>query len=159
MKSLPKRLASFAANRDELAEKIEGVPGIKLAHNYPKSAGSELYGGLRFLYDAGALGGLTAEKLCEALKAEGVPMTAGGFRAPEHLRAIYTKDLSGLWGKDHPGPANVPLPRYARGDFPVAEGLDGRILSMTGWFEAAEGLIDQVASAIRKVAEGHKALL
>lgn len=159
MKSLPKRLTSFAANRDELARKIEGVPGIELAHNYPKSAGSELYGGLRFLYDAGALGGLTAEKLCEALKAEGVPMSTGGFRAPEHLRAIYTKDLPGLWGRDHPGPANIALPRYARGDFPVAEGLDGRVLSMVGWIEAAEGLIDQVASAIRKVAEGHEALL
>ncbi len=132
---------------------------MELAHNYPKSNGSELYGGLRLLYDPDTLGGLTPDKFCEALNAEGVPMRPGGFRAPEHLRAIYTKDLPGLWGRGHPGPANVPLPRYRQGDYPVAESLDGRVLSMTGWIEAADGLIDQVAAGIRKVAENHKALL
>ncbi len=159
LKTLPRRIESYAQNRDELAEKIEGTPGVELAHNYAKSKGAELYGGLRFLYDPEALGGLTAEKFCEALGAEGVPMKSFAFRAPEHLRSIYTKDLPGLWGEGHPGPANVPLPRYKEGDYPVAEGLAGRVLSMGGWIEAAEGLINEVAAAIRKVVEEHKALL
>jgi hypothetical protein len=76
----------------------------------------------------------------------------------EHLRAIYTRDLPGLWGEGHAGPANIPLPRYQQGDFPVSEGLDGRVLSMTGWIEAAPGAIQQVALAIRKVVEQHKAV-
>ena len=161
LKTLPHRLAHYAANRDELFEKIAGLPGIEPAHNYPKAKGTELYGGLRFLYDPEALGGLTAAKLCEALHAEGVPMNAGGFRTPDHLRVIYSKDLPGLWGKGHPGPANVPLPRYRQGDYPITEDLilNGKILSMGGWIEAADGVVGQVATGIRKVVDEHRKLL
>ena len=68
--SLPYRLASFAANRDALLGKIEGLPGVKSARNYPKATGVELYGGIRFLYDSEALGGLPAAKFAEAMQAE-----------------------------------------------------------------------------------------
>jgi dTDP-4-amino-4,6-dideoxygalactose transaminase len=159
LETLAYRVEHYAANRDELASAIASVPGIELAHNYPKAKGSELYGGLRFLYEPEALGGLAAADFCRAVQAEGVPMSGGGGRGLEHLRAIYAKDLPGLWGKDHAGPANIPLPRYQQGDFPVTEGLAGRVLSMVGWIEAAEGVIEQVALAIRKVVEQHKALL
>lgn len=159
LRSLPYRLRHFAASRDELLEKISGVPGIEPAHNYPKSKGVEVYGGLRFLYEKDALGGLSAQRFSEALNAEGVPVREGGFRAPEHLRALYTKDLPGLWGRGHVGPANLPLPRYQKGDFPISEGLNERVLSLAGWIEAADGVIDQVATAFRKVADGHRKLL
>jgi dTDP-4-amino-4,6-dideoxygalactose transaminase len=160
LKTLPHRLKSYAANRDELADRIAGLEGIELTHNYPKSKGSELFGGLRFLYDPDAFGGLTAERFCEALHAEGVPMQPGGFRTLEHLRAVYTQDLPGLWGPGHVGPADRPLPRYRKGDYPVTERLfDGRILQMAGWIEAEDGLIAQVAEGIVKVAEGYRDLL
>ena len=159
LQSLPHRIQRFAAVRDELIGKIRDVPGLELAHNYPKAQASELYGGLLFLYEPDGLSGLTAERFCEALAAEGVPMRPRGFRKPEHLRALYTRDLPGLWGKGHPGPANLPLPRYAKGDFPVSEGLEGRVIGMPGWIECADGLIDQVATAIRKVVDNHKKLL
>ena len=80
-------------------------------------------------------------------------------RGLEHTRALFTRDLAGLWGEGHAGPGNVPLPRYAAGDFPVSEGLCERTTSMYGWIECAEGLIAQLADAIRKVAEGYKKLL
>lgn len=159
LKHLPDRIRKFAANRDELAEKINGVPGIELAHNYPKSKGAEIYAGLRFLYDPEALGGLTAKPFCDALNAEGVAMEHDIFRIPEHLRTLYTRDLPGLWGKGHPGPANLPLPRYKEGDFPITESLPGRVLGLEGWVECTDGLMDQVAAAIRKVVDNHKDLL
>ncbi len=159
LKSLPYRIEHFIANREELAEKIGGIPGIELAHNYPKSKGAELYGGLRFLYDPDSLGGLSAERFCEAVKAEGAPLRASALRPPEHLRSIFTKDLPDLWGKGHQGPADVPLPRYKEGDYPVSEGLLGRVLSSPGWIEAAPGVIKQFALAIRKVVDHHRALL
>lgn len=158
-KTLPERIAKFAATREELFEKIRGIPGIEPAHNYPKAKAAEIYGGLRFLYDPEALGGLTAARFCEGLNAEGVPMAARGFSHVEHLRAIYTRDLPGLWGAGHPGPANLPLPRYQEGDFPVSERLRDRVLTLGGWIEPAPGLIDQVALAIRKVVDGHRTLL
>jgi dTDP-4-amino-4,6-dideoxygalactose transaminase len=159
LQSLTHRLERFAANRDELAAGIRGVPGIELAHNYPKAKAAELYGGLRFLYEPAAFHGLSADRFCAALRAEGVPMSPSGFRRPEHLRAIFTMDLPGLWGKGHVGPANIPLPRYQRGAFPISEGLDGRVLALGGWIETTPGLISQVATAISKVAEQHRKLI
>ena len=159
LKTMPYRIEHYAANRDELFENIKGVPGIRPARNYPKSKASELFGGLRFLYDAQALDGLPREKYCEALQAEGVPIKAEGYRDMEHLRAIYAQDMPGLWGKGHPGPANMPLPRYEEGDYPIAESLNTNLAGMPGWIEAADGLIEQVAEGIRKVADHHKELL
>jgi len=158
-KSLPERISKFIASREELLAGIAGLPGIEPAHNYPKSKGAELYGGLRFLYEPEALGGLPATRLCEALNAEGVPMRAKAFTHVEHLRTLYTEDLPGLWGEGHAGPANIPLPRYQAGDFPVSEGLLGKVLSLPGWIQPTPGLIGQTAQAIHKVVEGHGSLL
>jgi len=68
LQSLPYRLKQYAATRDELADKIKDLPGVGLAHNYPKAKGAELYGGLRFLYEPETMNGLSAERFCEALK-------------------------------------------------------------------------------------------
>jgi hypothetical protein len=126
---------------------------------YPKAKGSELYGGLTFLYDPDALGGLPIKVFAEALAAEGVPNRAWGFHKPEHLRSIYTKDLPGLWGKSHVGPADMPLPRYQAGDYPVTEGLQSRVLRLKGWIQTSEQAIAQTADAFAKVADHHKELL
>ena len=159
LRHLPYRIERFAATRDELVDKIKETPGFEIAHNYPKAKASEIYGGLRFLYNPDALDGLPAARFCEALRAEGLDVSFPAWRAPEHLRSLYTQDLPGLWGEGHPGPANMPLPRYAEGDFPVAEGLNDRVIGISGWIEPAEGLIDQTATAIRKVVDQHKKLL
>ena len=159
LKSLPYRLERVAASRDELREGIAGVPGVELVHTYPKSKGSEVYGGLLFLYDAQALDGLPLAKFVEAVAAEGAPMRGPVLRKPEHLRALYTQDLPGLWGPGHPGPANVPLPRYREGDLPVAESLPGRVLASPSYIEPPDGLIEQWAAAVRKVVDQHAKLL
>ena len=153
LESLPYRIERVAASRDELAERTEGLPGIELAHNYRKAKGSEIYGGLRFLYDADALDGLPASRFVEAVAAEGAPLSGPALSHMEHLRALYTKDLPGLWGEGHPGPANVPLPRYHKGDFPISESLSDKVLRCPSWIEPAEGFIAQFADALGKVVE------
>ena len=159
LKSLPYRIERVAANRDELAEKIKGLPGFEFVHTYPKSKQSELYGGQRFLYDGDALNGLPVGKFVEAVKAEGAPLSGPGVSHMEHLRSLFTKDLPALWGKAHPGPANVPLPRYKEGDFPISEALRGKVLHMPSYIEPEDGLMDQFAAALRKVVDQHKKLL
>ncbi len=159
LSTLPYRMQSFIANRETFIEKIEGIPGIKFVGNYPKSRGAELYGAMRLHYDPDALGGLASSRFCEALRAEGVPHVSGRLGHIEHLRAIFTQDMPGLWGKGHAGPANIPLPRYKKGDYPLTESLSDRVLSIPGWVEAAEGAIDQLADAIRKVVDQHEKLL
>ena len=140
-------------------EKTRKIPGIELVRNYPKAKGAELYGGLRFHYRPEEHDGLPVARFCEALAAEGVPAAPYGFHQPEHLRAIFTQDLPGLWGKGHCGPADVPLPRYRKGDYPLSEAVRERVFSLPGWIEAADGAVDQVSAAIAKVAEGHERLL
>jgi len=159
LQHLPYRLDHFEANREELFEKIEGLPGIRPVRNYPKARGVELYGGLRFLYDPDQLNGLPAAKFVQAMRAEGAPLSGPKVGHIEHLRALYTKDLPGLWGKGHPGPADIPLPRYKEGDFPISEGLRDKVLSTSGCIDAAEGFIDQFATAFKKVVDQHKKLL
>ncbi len=159
LRTLPWRIQRFAENRDALVDRLRGVPGIRPVATYPKAKGSELYGGLTFLYDPDALGGLPVTTFSEALAAEGVPNRAWGFHKPEHLRSIYTEDLPGLWGRNHVGPADVPLPRYREGDYPVTEGLQSRVLRLKGWIETTDQAISQTADAFKKVVEHHKELL
>jgi dTDP-4-amino-4,6-dideoxygalactose transaminase len=156
---LPYRLSRFEANRDALFAQIDGLPGVRPVRNYPQARGVELYGGMRFVYDPDALSGLPAARFVEAMQAEGAPVRGPGIGHVEHLRALYTRDLPGLWGPGHVGPANIPLPRYREGDFPVSEGLRDRVLSYAGHIEAAEGFIDQLAEAFRKVVGQHEELL
>ena len=159
LKYLPYRLEHFEANREALFERIWGLPGIQPARNYPKARGVELYGGIKFVYDADALGGLPAVKFVEAMRAEGAPLRGPGMGHMEHTRAPYTRDLPGLWGEGHPGPGNVPLPRYQKGDLPISEGIRNKVLSYSGHINAADGFVEQFAAAFRKVVDQHTKLL
>lgn len=159
LETLPYRLERFEENRERLFEKIEGLPGIRLVRNYPQARGVELFGGLRFIYDPEALNDLPPARFAEALRAEGVPVRWPALGHLEHLRALYTRDLPGLWGPGHPGPANQPLPRYKPGDFPISEGMCERVFGLSGWIQPADGLIDQIAEAFHKVVERHRELL
>jgi perosamine synthetase len=157
--NLPYRLEHFSTNRESLFRRIEGLPGIRPVTNYPKAKGVELYGGIKFLYAEEELGGLSVDRFVEAMRAEGAPIGGPGLGHIEHLRAIYTKDMPGLWGKGHVGPANIPLPRYKEGDFPISEGIRRKVLSYPGHIEAADGFIEQFASAFRKVVIQHDKLM
>jgi dTDP-4-amino-4,6-dideoxygalactose transaminase len=153
------RIERFTANRERLNDALDGVPGIRMVRNLPKATGCELYGGIQFLFDAEALGGLPPGRFVEAVAAEGVPLVGPKVDHVEHTRSLFTQDLPGLWGKGHVGPANIPLPRYREGDFPVSEKLRDTTLVMPGWIEPRDGVIEQVAGAIRKVADRYAARL
>jgi dTDP-4-amino-4,6-dideoxygalactose transaminase len=157
--SLDYRLERFAANRAALADALGGVPGLRMIRNLPKATGCELYGGLQFLYDPAALGGLPAARFVEAAAAEGVPLSGPKLDHVEHTRTLYTEDLPGLWGEGHVGPANLPLPRYREGDFPISESLRDRVLVIPGWIEPADGAVEQTAAGVRKVVDAHAELL
>ncbi|MCD6364539.1 MAG: aminotransferase class I/II-fold pyridoxal phosphate-dependent enzyme, partial [Planctomycetes bacterium] len=150
LESLPHRLERFAASRDELYELIKDVPGIKMCRNLPKAKGVELYAGLNFIYDPRQLDGLDIATFAEALEAEGVPIRKAKPHL-EHLRSLFTRDMSGLWGAGHVGPANVALPRYKQGDLPISEEIADRVMAAPGWIEPADGLIKQIADGIKKV--------
>jgi dTDP-4-amino-4,6-dideoxygalactose transaminase len=52
-----------------------------------------------------------------------------------------------------------PFKPYKPGDFPVAESVAGRILTIPAYIEPEEGFLEQVIHAFEKVAAHYKELL
>lgn len=165
LKSLDYRNERKNAFRQKLFEALEEIPGVRPVRSYPKAKPAGFYGGLKLIYEPEELGGLPVEKYVAALRAEGVPIghTYGYGGTLEHLRTIFRKGFD-LWGYGR-GPLGgefmglPPFQGYKPGDFPVAESLAGRILTIPAYIEPKEGFLEQVIKAFEKVAAHHKELL
>jgi len=144
-----------------LCDGIRELPGLDLQHTYNK-AKRDFYAGAQILYNPDELGGLSAEKFVEAMRAEGAPLSRGG-RKLEHLRSIFTQGYD-LWGHGR-GPLGgefmglPPFKGYKEGDFPVAESLRDKILLSQVYVEPKEAFLDQYIEAFRKVTSNYKSLL
>jgi len=148
--------------RRKLFEALDEIPGVKPVKSYPKAKPAGFYGGLKLIYQPDDLDGLPVERYVEALRAEGVPISRYG-RKLEHLRMIFRRGFD-LWGHGR-GPLGgeflglPPFKGYKEGDFPVAESLIGRILSIPAYIDPEEGFLEGVIKAFEKVAANHKRLL
>ncbi|HEX30063.1 TPA: DegT/DnrJ/EryC1/StrS family aminotransferase [Candidatus Poribacteria bacterium] len=147
--------------RRKLFEALNEIPGVKPVRSYPKAKPAGFYGGLKMIYQPEDLDGLPVERYVEALRAEGVPISRYG-RSLEHQRMIFRKGFD-LWGHGR-GPLGgeflglPPFKGYREGDFPVAESLIGRILSIPAYIEPEEGFLEGVIEAFEKVAANYKRL-
>jgi dTDP-4-amino-4,6-dideoxygalactose transaminase len=165
LKSLDYRNERKDTFRRKLFEALEEIPGVKPIRSYPKAKPAGFYGGLVLVYQPQELDGLPIEKYVEALRAEGVPIRRSfGFGGTlEHLRTIFRKGFD-LWGYGR-GPLGgefmglPPFKPYKPGDFPVAESVAGRILTIPAYIEPEEGFLEQVIHAFEKVAAHYKELL
>jgi perosamine synthetase len=150
-------------NRKKIFDALRELPGLEPVHTYPKSKPAGFYGGLKLIYNPEELGGLPARKFVEAMRAEGASVSGPGIGHLEHLRTIFTRGFD-LWGHGR-GPLGgefcglPPFKVYKRGDFPVAEGLAGKVLTLPAYIDPREGFLDQYIKAFRKVTESYKALL
>ena len=124
---------------------------------YPKDEGSDKAGwyASRFLYDAGAFGGISNVTFSEALNAE----VGGGFsfgcNMPLHFSSVFF-DVD-VYGHGKPT-ARVFLPdgidpRKETGSLPNAEKINMRVLGEP-WFKHEDhAKIDPYIEAVHKVAE------
>jgi len=150
-------------NRKFLFDALRELPGLEPARDYEKARPAGFYGGLKVIYNPEELGGLAAHRFVEALKAEGAPVSGPGLGYMEHLRTISRQGFD-LWGRGR-GPLGgaffglPPFQRYKKGDFPVAENLAGRTLTLPAYIEPKEGFLDQCVEAFRKVVSNYKSLL
>jgi dTDP-4-amino-4,6-dideoxygalactose transaminase len=146
------RLDEQARTRDRnaayLGEMLRERPGVTPARMYPGCTrnGYHLY---LMRYDAEAMGGLTRERFIEAVRAEGIPISAGYTalnRQPflentlnsRAFRAVYSKQEIDRWRERNQCPANDRLCR---------EGLWLTQNVLLG----SRGDMEQIAAAIRKV--------
>jgi len=132
---------------------LEGLPGIK-PHRPPKDSGSTMGGwyAARGLYRPERIGGLSVQRFCEAVAAEGVP-TSPGANFPLHLHPVLNEaDIYGHGKPTRIANSNRDL-RQGPGSLPVTEKIPERCYWIP-WFKRFDAkVIEEHALAFRKVAE------
>ncbi|MDA0748111.1 MAG: DegT/DnrJ/EryC1/StrS family aminotransferase [bacterium] len=131
-------------------DQLEGAPGLR-AGRPSKDSGSTMGGwyGTRGIYVPEELGNLPLEKFCEAVRAEGVSIGAGGRTL--HLHPVMNE--ADVYG--HGKPTRLAHTshdvRQPEGSLPVTEKMASRRFT-TPWFKHNRPeIIKQYAEAFRKI--------
>lgn len=153
LKNYPARIAEIDKAMKRFWNLLEGAPGIR-SHMPAEDSGSTMGGWYfaRGLYNADELGGLSCEKFCEAVLAEGVECCYPGANKPLHLHSVFHE--ADIFNQGKPtmvafGQRDV---RQGLGSLPVSEKVN-EIAFGIPWFKHDEPeIIEQYAAAYRKVA-------
>jgi dTDP-4-amino-4,6-dideoxygalactose transaminase len=154
LKYYPQRIAEIQKAMNRFWDLLEGVPGIR-AHRPAKGSGSTMGGwySARGLYRAEELGGLSCEKFCKAVQAEGVGACSPGANLPLHLHPLFHTGDIFRQGKPTMVAFGQRDVRQGEGKLPVSESI-GEIAFGVPWFKHDRPeIIEQYAAAYRKVAE------
>ena len=139
---------------------LEGTPGL-VPHRPAKDSGSTMAGwyAAHALYEPEALGGLSASRFSEAVRAEGAPMAYPGCNRPLHLHPLFNEcDVYGHGKPTRIAHADRDL-RQGPGSLPVTERMATRMVWIPWFKHCRPGLIDEYAAAYRKAALGFRELL
>lgn len=159
LKHYPDRIDEIQKAINRFWSLLEDVPGLR-PHRIDEA--DSTMGGwyyARGLYVPEELGGLPVGRFCEAVRAEGVTMCTPGLNTPLHAHAFFHK--ADIFRQGQPtavafGQRDV---RQRRGNLPVSDGLNARVLSIP-WFKHDQPQhIERYAEAYRKVAEQADELL
>ena len=154
------RIAEIDRAMTRFWDLLEGTPGIH-AQRPPKGSGSTMGGwyACRGLYRAEELGGLSCARYCEAVTAEGVQWCGPGANFPLHLHPVFhTADVFRM-GKPTMISFGQRDVRQGPGSLPVTESI-AEICFSIPWFKYDRPeMIEEYASAFRKVAEHADELL
>jgi len=153
LKYYPERIAEITRAMKRFWSLLEDVPGIR-PHTPADDSGSTNGGwyNARGLYNADELGGLSCEKFCEAVRAEGADICHPGGNAPLHLHPVFHE--ADIFNQGKPtmiafGQRDV---RQGAGSLPVSEKINDIAFGIP-WFKHDDPeLIEQYANAYRKVA-------
>ena len=138
---------------------LEGCPGVK-AHRPPKGSGSTMGGwyAAKGLYRAEELGGLEIRRFCEAVSAEGCPISPGA-NSPMHLHPVLNDfDIYGHGKPTRNAHSGRDL-RQPPGSLPVSERIAETCYSIPHFKRLHKDVIEAHAAAFRKVAENSGRLL
>jgi perosamine synthetase len=140
---------------------LEGLPGIG-AHRPPKDSGTTMGGWYApsGLYRPEELDGLSLYRFSQAVRAE------GGICSPGCNKALHLHPLFNTLDVYHQGRptrlANLPPGadiRQPEGSLPVSEGIQERVYGIPWFKHYRPQIIEQFASAYRKVVEHYRQLL
>ncbi len=148
------RMREIDAAMNRFWDLLEGVPGIR-AIRPPRGSGSTMGGwyAARGLYRSEELGGLSCQRFCEAVRAEGVQTCTPGANAPLHLHPMFhTADIF-RQGKPTMIAFGQRDVRQGPGTLPVSENVINSACSVPWFKKDRPDDIAEYAAAFRKVAE------
>jgi dTDP-4-amino-4,6-dideoxygalactose transaminase len=157
----PEQMAEIDKAMNEFWDLLEDAPGIR-AHRPPRGSGTTMGGWYApsGLYRPEELGGLSIDRFCQAVAAEGAPCSPGCNKAL-HLHPLFnTLDVY-----NHGKPTRIAnLPdgvevRQPPGSLPVAEGIQERVFRIPWFKRYRPQVIREHAAAFGKVAESYRDLL
>lgn len=152
LKYYPERIAEIDKAMKRFWKLLEDVPGIR--PHMPEDSESTMGGwyNAKGLYNADELGGLSCEKFCEAVRAEGVDACHPGVNAPLHLHPVFHE--ADIFNQGQPtmiafGQRDV---RQGPGSLPVCERINEFTFGIPWFKHDHPEMIEQCANAYRKVA-------
>ena len=151
LKKLPKVLAMRHENLNYLSAGLAKIAGLTVPSQQEGNYRGGWYG-YRVIYEPAKFDGLPKQRFMDALIAEGVQVEDERYRLL-HFEALYQ-------GPEIAGECPYPAPEvraamrtYSRGDFPVAEDVQPRLLCLpTFTYQPCWELLDQYIAAFGKVA-------
>ena len=149
-----RRMQEIQDGMNRFWDLLEGVPGIR-AHRPPKDSGSTMGGwyNARGLYRGEELGGLSCDKFCQAVRAEGFDGCWPGASGPLHLHGLFqTSDLFRL-GKPTVIAFGQRDVRQGPGSLPHTERVHETVFGIPWFKHDRPELIAAYANAYKKVAE------
>ncbi len=154
LKYYPERIVEIQRAMNRFWDLLEGVPGL-YAHR-PDSWPDSTMGGwynARGLYRAEELGGVSCERFCEAVRAEGVAACISGANFPLHTHPLFHE--ADIFHQGTPtviafGQRDV---RQGAGSLPVSESIREIAFSVPWFKHDRPEVIEQFASVFRKTAE------
>lgn len=158
LKSYPARIKAIQDGMNRFWDNLEGVPGIR-AHRTTK-AGDTMGGWYNPLghYVPEELGGLSIDKFCEAVRAEGGQLGRGA-NFPLHLHPVFNDaDVYNDGKPTRIAFANRDV-RQRAGSLPVSERLAGRCVGVPWFKHDRPDQIKFYSDAIKKVAYQAEKLL
>ncbi len=157
----PQQMAEIDSAMNHFCDLLEGVAGIRPMR--PAKGANTTKGGWyypHFKYVAEELGGLSLMRFAEAIRAEG-SICNPGCNKPLHFHPLFTK--MDVYGHGRPTRiahlgASAKIERYVE-RLPVAEGINGCVFEVPWFKHHRPAIIEEHATAYRKVAENYQALL
>ena len=152
------RMEEIQRSMDYFWDLLEGVPGLR-AHRPTKESGSTMGGWYspHGLYFPEELGGISVQRFCEAVKAEGAS-TDPGMSELLHLHPVLNDaDIYGHGRPTRIANSDRDL-RQPEGSLPESERMADRVYSIPWFKHFRPEIIEEHAAAFRKVAENVAAL-
>jgi len=157
----PEQMAEIDKAMNYFCDLLDDTAGIRPMR--PEKPSQTTKGGWyypHFEYVAEELGGLSLSRFAEAVRAEG-SICNPGCNKPLHLHPLFT----GMDVYGHGRPTRIAhLDESSRIEdyverLPVAEGINGRVFEVPWFKHNRSEIIEEHATAYRKVVENHQSLL